>query len=988
MKLTTLSFITVFFCLFPILLNAQSNFKFDSYQTKEGLIHNHVLSIYQDSRDLLWVGTYGGVQIYDGHEFHNFNTVGKEKANILSHTTVQCIFEDANNNMWFGTEHGLNKYEVETGKTTTFFKDNNGLSSDNIRSIIQDDSVLWIGTYNGGLVKYDENAQKFTSFNTINPYKDKVSGRFINTMYLDSQRQLWIGTENEGISVLDVKSQKSIIQYDQILKKLSKSTINCIFEDSNNDIWIGTWGNGLYRYNQKKNELKQFNHQIDKTNSISGNIIKAIVQRENDKLWISTYGNGINILDLNTLHFTQVEMNDVDENNYDYIWTSFSANDNSLWFGSFGYGLFKLNSLKNTFRYQKIGAYDNEIRVSSMTKVNDDKFILGTYSKGLYLYNKKDKKFTKYNIGKSLKVISAVYLDSKNTLWVSTDSTLFNYSLEKKKLIEYKHDAENNTALPKGVISTIAEDEKGNIWLSYSKEKIACIPALEADYSKDVMSGENLFDGKYLELHGAINYFGFDKRNLLWVGTSDQLVAINTSTFEVNRLPINVASDMKEDHFGNIWVGTNGDGLYKIDRNKRILKHYGYEEGLYCLDIQTLQIDKRARVWVGTSCGFSVLNTETDLVANFSQDYGLKNYSINLHLSAAIDNGEFIFAGNNGINTFNPNLISKNFKPSKIYLTDVRVDNKSIAYENSMDTLSNIPSLLSTVDTIFLADNQSILTVKFAAINYDFPLTIQYAYKLEGYNNKWIETDGKSRSATFSKLPIGTYTLKIKSSPNKGSWSDAVKEITIVVEGSFFDTLLFKALLGLIGLIIFSYLLFLIFKRKELRSIVEEKRKAVQDLHEENQLIQFKNEQLNANILEYNQRINEMSTKYSALKEHLNHMYQNIVDITTQSNNTEFQSSELNELKNNLNSMNNDTIFDNVLELETDTFLTDFAKNYPQLTSTDLRICSLVRLNKTNKEIAQILNITLGSLEQSRYRIRKKMKLEKQVNLNDLILRF
>nr|MDA3893967.1 LuxR C-terminal-related transcriptional regulator [Salinivirgaceae bacterium] len=76
------------------------------------------------------------------------------------------------------------------------------------------------------------------------------------------------------------------------------------------------------------------------------------------------------------------------------------------------------------------------------------------------------------------------------------------------------------------------------------------------------------------------------------------------------------------------------------------------------------------------------------------------------------------------------------------------------------------------------------------------------------------------------------------------------------------------------------------------------------------------------------------------------------------------------------------------LDIIQDQFLTNFAKDYPTITSKDLKICAYIRMNLPNEEIASLLHISRRSLEMSRYRIRKKIKLDRKTQLNDFILRY
>lgn len=967
-----------FHCLFA----KEKKYFFDNYTLEKGLIHNHVLTLFKDSRNLLWVGGYGGVQYFDGHDFHDFNIVGKEKINKLSHTTIQVIFEDHDKNLWFGTESGLNKYNVTTGAIKIFQKTHYpNLKSDNIRAIVQDKKgVFWIGTYGGGLIEFDEKNASFIPHDISFQNNKKEEKLLINTLLLKDKR-LWIGTEENGVAVFDIETKKVDPDLLNKFQVVAGETINTFFFDQKKDLWIGTWGNGIFQFDQHAEFKKHYINNSDIKTSLNGNIVKVIAQKNKNELWIGTYGHGLSILHLNKNTFEKVR-EQKDESQLDYIWAGL-FDDNNCWFGTFGYGIMKLNFLKNTFNYQLI-LEEKDIGIDQITSTKND-IIIRSEEYGLYTLDQDQNILSFTFLDK--KNITSFYIDKANNTWVAYGGNVKCYNQYHQLIYSFEPTA--NNFLHKGKISTIFEDQQSNLWFAYEQQNILCLSKNELNKHGNQATFKRLntiFKHNPLPIQDNISLFLIEEDNLLWIGTPTQLLEIDLYTKDYKTHTIPLPTSIIKDENGNTWVGTKNDGLYYIDYRENTLKKLQYNEGLECIDIQSLQMDNRKRLWIATSCGFSIIDTQSEKVFNLDNNYGLRKFSFNDNVSLKMADGTFVFGGNHGLLKFNPNLIGQNLISTPTFITDVRKDNISIAYENSKDTLYNIEGLLFEMDTITISSDHHILTFKFASISYENATNAHYAYQLEGYDPKWIQTTSDERTATFTKLPVGKYKLNLKSSYHKGYWSSDIKSYVILVEGKFYEMFWFKLLVIAFIFISIAGIIRFYFKKLKLEGQYDEKNKEIFMLIEQKKEVDLKNNSLLKELHLNHQQLHELKIKYKLMKEHMSSMYQNISEYINTSPIT--QNDPLKTVKDNLQTIQNDPLFEQILELDTDNFIIEFAKEYPKLTATDLRICKLIRQNKTNKEIAQILNITNSSLEQSRYRMRKKMALNKTTNLNDLIIRF
>jgi ligand-binding sensor domain-containing protein/signal transduction histidine kinase/CheY-like chemotaxis protein len=221
----------------------------------------NILAIYEDSRGNLWLGSeHHGVTKYN----EKTQTIASftEKKGLL-HNTVSTFIEDPMGNIWIGTSGGINIYDgkkqIFTNTTITITE---GLTNRLINTILEDkDKNLWIGTYGGGVLKYtfaqsqDILNGTFESFSSKNGLVDDE----VLLMIFDNDGNLWIGT-NKGVTLLDVE------QFNETGKKVFKyygkedgfigieCNQNAVCKDKKGDLWFGTI-KGAVRYNPKEDQL-------------------------------------------------------------------------------------------------------------------------------------------------------------------------------------------------------------------------------------------------------------------------------------------------------------------------------------------------------------------------------------------------------------------------------------------------------------------------------------------------------------------------------------------------------------------------------------------------------------------------------------------------------------------------------------------------------------------------------------------------------------
>jgi ligand-binding sensor domain-containing protein/two-component sensor histidine kinase len=302
-----------------------------------------VWSVYEDSNNMLWIGTYrGGINVLN-EKTRKFIVIENDPRNLnsLSNNHVRTIQKDHFGNFWIGTySGGINKYNPKTGNFTRFIqneKDSNSISGNQIQDIfIESDSVIWVGTFGGGLDKLTFEKNSSVSYPKITVYRNNpsdpnsLSDDRVYIIYEDRDNNFWIGTAGGGLCLFDKRTGifNSYKNDPNDPYSISSDRIMSILEDSNGRLWIGTSGGGLNKFNKKTKQFTRFTQK----NGLSSAVVYGILEDNAKNLWMST-DNGIFKFNLANESFAHFDMEDglqsLEFNGGSY----FKASDGKMFFG-------------------------------------------------------------------------------------------------------------------------------------------------------------------------------------------------------------------------------------------------------------------------------------------------------------------------------------------------------------------------------------------------------------------------------------------------------------------------------------------------------------------------------------------------------------------------------------------------------------------------------------------------------------------------------
>lgn len=1001
-------FIIVFFLCNNISIAQQKVVKFENYSKEDGLLHSYVLSILQDSEGYLWVGSYGGLNRYDGTSFEGFHqkSLIKTPTNVV-YDILKPKNPNAKHTLWLGTDDGL----VYLHKPTMQFQHFSHLSVDVLKMLEDDNGILWLGTANHGLMKFDPETGEFSK-TSLSKNTEQSWGDNLSIMYKDKSGNLWMGGNNTGLIRYNLQTdQYSCFFKDSTQSKQGSRTVTCIYEYGN-DFIIGLAETGLHLFEKRNQSFFPLLYTENISQKIYPHITGIETDHEGD-LWISTLGGGVYETSISKNGSIIPTISSVTQ----YIKGSCIPNSipnnivnvfykdrtDNLWIGTLGGGLSKIDFYKhkfNQFQIQRNGNSNTDQKSVLAIETNSFGHVwYGTQSDGIYIY-KSDFTLIKHipllveETG-NRHVVRQIYRDPNGYMWIGVDGGIFLFSSDGN---EKKFFSLAPLDLAKATVHSLCVDNENFLWFgAYNvglyKIKLPKNPFTMNDSFQPERYKSDPKDSQTISSNGIWAIYE-DQGGELWVGTDNGLdLYIREGNFFKTVLKKNVSCilDPTKVRSNELWIGTYGEGLYLINKSNYSHFNFNSKKGLNNDNINGILEDLNGKIWVGTEKGLSKIDPDgiynSDLssisqqksnisrIKKFYINDGLQGNDFYLNANVALEDGRLIFGGPNGFNVFEPQGILINNYSFPVKITDIKINNESII----LDSLSK-RTQPEYMDSIHLKFHQNYFSIEFNQINLSTPEQVVYEYKLEGYDSDWIKTDAFNRRITYTGIPEGDYVLKIKGTNSDGFSSEEPTSLSITIDSPWYRSTLFKTIWGitLLSIIILGY--FFITKMNK-----QKQKNALRYQQEE-----FEKEKLKAD-LEYKNKELSSSAMYLLNRNEKLIEIKGMVEDTMRKNGDRNQkdlNNIISSIDNILKGQDNWENFEkNFNRIDTD-FTSRLIETFPSLSKTDIKICTYMRMNLSSKEIASLLNIAPKSLETSRLRIRKKMNLDSSIYLSAFILKF
>ncbi|MEM6630022.1 MAG: two-component regulator propeller domain-containing protein [Bacteroidota bacterium] len=758
------------------------------------LSQNTGYCIVKDHVGFLWIGTQNGLNRYDGLQVKAYKHDARTSQSLPSNT-IYNLFEDSDKNLWVVTQKGLACYNRELDYFIPFTHsplDTNSLPPGALgASIFEDqDQRLWILA--DQLVSYDRETHQFQRYSlpvdtSLNDWERK-NGLFIfqdsraniwyscyNSLYLfnpkegvftrilgreylgqlnrknlrmramveDQEGVLWMAGLDAGLIRLDYRDGTSNIEaYSQNLS-LEGHKVTNVFVDKENALWFSSENEGIFILAPDRKTHYFYKHDPASIESISSVSIQSIYQEPTGRIWLGTYSSGLDYVDVYTQKFKRFNYrSNANSISYNNISSFEERKDGHVWIGTDGGGLNLYDPQSKTFQvFQHDPQNPRSISSNAILDLAYDpegQLWVAHWEGGISIKGKEGfTRVTTENSGLSSNNISTILHDAHHRHYIGTQGSgmiVYNSQSEQWKYFNSK----TNPDFSLDLISDICQDQRGNIWIG----------------------GINGLIKLTYDIHQEEQF-----ENFTYAGEPG---ALSDPTIEV----------IYESSKGHLWVGTK-NGLNKLNSDGTSFTVFTEAQGLPDNFIEGILEDDEGQIWVSTLNGLSRIQLEEDQVINI-RNYqladGLQGKQFNRKAAFNSADGTLYFGGVSGFNQIDLAALQDNPHIPPIVLTDFKIFNQPIA----PDAAGPIRKHITSTDTILLAHHQSVFSFEFSALNFTHPENNQYAYMLEGFDDNWYYI-GNKHSATFTNIPHGTYTFKVKASNNDGIWNEEGKSITLLI---------------------------------------------------------------------------------------------------------------------------------------------------------------------------------------------------------------
>ena len=785
-------------------LAAKVQFRFDNIDVLRGLENTWVTQVLQGRQGYIWIGTQDGLYRFDGYDFKIFRHES-EDPNSLAGNDIQHLYQDSKGVLWVSIwRGGFARFDPKKEIFTRYRHDpqnSNSLSNDEVMAITEDKvGNLWIATLGGGLNRYNTNSHTFTHFRYDPQDPDSLSDDKLYTVLQDSQGTIWAGTRNGGLNRLIDKGEKAgkFQHYQHNAedpKSLSHNKVYTLLEDSHGILWVGTRGGGLNRFDRQTGIFQHYRYDSQNIESLGSDHVFAIFEDKMGTLWVGTAKGGLNRFDPHKQRFDRYQHDPQDKQSLldNDVFSITQDQIGTIWLGVFGSGISKFDPASARFGDTRHDSNNpNSLNKGSVQAIFKDRsglLWIGTDT-GLSSYNKTTDQYEHYQhdpdnpASLSNNDVYAIFEDSSGVLWVGTNTGGLNrFDRQKNRFTHYRHNRNDPNSLSDDIIQVINEDGAGNLWLGTFNGLNRFNP--QADnfdrYTHLAQSTTGIS-------HNYIYALYIAQDGTLWVGTSGGgLNHFNpqTQTFtqymndpnNPSSLSHNTVKSIYQDPQGIFWIGTD-DGLNKFDPISQQFSQYRDQQGLSGGKIVAMLGDNNGQLWFSTS-GISVFDPVTQSIKKHIGKQVGCDPNQGAYFKAT--DGQLFFGHPKGYCAFYPDEVSHPSLPPKLVLTDFRLINISVPLA-SQSKKSPLTKVINHTQSLTLTHKDNVLSFEFSALHYVSPKDNQYQYQLQGFDPDWIETAANNRRATYTNLPAGDYTFKVKASNYKGVWTEQARTVKLTIK--------------------------------------------------------------------------------------------------------------------------------------------------------------------------------------------------------------
>ena len=717
---------------------------------ENGLPSNTVRSIAQDADGFVWFGTDAGLCRYDGIHarlFVNPLTDSDQYVSALHAWGRQLLI---------GNSHGA--FVLNTDSESFSLLDDSITSLVSSFAIDADDNV-WVATMGNGLYCHlpHSSTTKHFDFHEVNG--------LVASVYVDRGNQVWAIPRQGGDHIFRYNRANDQFEGIPLPNGLSSNGM-CITQVPDGRIFIGTWAQGLIALSDD-GSIRQL---LSPAQFGTGSHIHSLLPTANNTLLIGC-DNGLLSFDISNESWSHVtNITDHSDATRRFVYCILSDNEGGLWTGSFYDGVSYISPASQ--RFTPIATPDGKASGRIVSRFAEDDYHriwIASDDGGLNCYDLPHDQFLNFpNANAFARFNVHALLPEKQYLYVGTyGDGLLKLNTQTGNFTTYHLD--NNS--PNSSCYALFRDSQHRLWATS-------------------MSSVNLFND-------ADNAFHTVK-------------VLNSMTI-----------DIKEDSRGNIWFATQGGGLWRLSPSNEWKNYLTSPDStsIPSNQVNCLQRGSTGQLFVATQNGLCEFQPLSDsfrriTVGTEKQDFsGMAVYQDELWLTSPVgvirysasgniqvynrhdglqdlqfqpnachvaSNGSIWLGLTSGICSFFPYRIKANKTEPPVFITSIRLLDKTLQPGSP-----KMPKPLHQDGSISLSHDDVMFTINYAALSFVSPEKNQYSYTLEGFDQTWHHV-GSTTSATYTNIPAGSYTFRVRATNNDGVWSSHEASLHILVSPPFY----------------------------------------------------------------------------------------------------------------------------------------------------------------------------------------------------------
>ena len=853
---------------------------FKTLDAHNGLTISQINCILKDSRGYVWLGTPAGLYRYDGYTFHNFQC-NSQDGSSLPDSYIISIQETLEGTLWIETAAGFCIYHPQGENFERDMKQVYGrMGIEGTPNVVYIDrhKNFWAAIPNKGVVAYNMQQQLLYEFGYTDDAHGVPQGNI--TSISECRDGALIVYEDGRIVCCDVmRQQHTVWKNDYIAQQhLRKSSTLNAFADQMDNIWL--YGQGtLMLYNKNTNTWNTtIGDQLGMTGNNTDNSVNGMAGDRKGNIWIGTDRSGLIRANVNTLEMEPVAPRAI--NNIAQmpsqevigIQSVYIDDTDLLWIGTEKSGLAYYGD--NIYKFQSLINGD----ITAIAEDEAGKIWYGTGDKGIIDY---DGPLASYKV-------TCMTTTPDGSLWVGSkqngitrikdgNSTFYSTARDSMKTVIDDH------------INALSSDKSGNLWIATNGGLQVYNPKMNTFSSYTKENG-------MLNTNNITSLF-YGTNNSLLIGTAEGLVILNLSNREktvltgnssnVESFTNNYITQVYEDSRGLLWIGTR-EGINILNPVNDDLSVLTEKDGLCNNSICGIAEDKNHSIWITTSNGVCRIVVQRDH-EDGTFNYGLYNYSIsdglqsnefNMGSILTKKNGEVLFGGLYGVNWVRHSSKDEQASLPRVMLTQLFVGEQEILTGVNYDGNIILPQALNESNRIELKNNQSTITIKFAAGNYNQGERLQFMYWMEGLDNDWRNGDALLHGVRFNDLGSGDYKLHVKAISAEGAVSNQERVLEIHVDRPWWLSwwmLTFYVIILIIIVIIWRYGI------NKYKKAWKKRNTVIEELKRQREEIKLASDELRQPMARMTTIIGDMSMKEQSLegREQLNSLHFQLLQVIT-----------------------------------------------------------------------------------------------------------